>query len=192
MLYKPCKRCSSVMIPYDKLYCDSCEKIVKEQRAEQWKKRRKEYYKEYGRNRMDKDYQKLYHCKRWKQLRQSIIRNQMGLDVVGLLVTQSIYPSDIEPLVAHHIIPSKEIGKENFYDESNIIIISNQYHELVHLVYDCKEEYKNKLIKTLKELKEIEVKDLLNYIINQLEDKEIKYKIENIRESLIELFEIVE
>ncbi len=130
-LKKICYDCGNI-IEYNKLgsLCDECKR-----------KKNKDKY-----NYEQASYRNLYHSKRWKKLRISIMAKYNWLCLVSLSKGKIE-----EAKILHHIEEANEV---NFFDRDNLIPLSFSVHEEVHRRYELSKESKKECQKWLKSLKD--------------------------------------
>lgn len=112
--------------------------------------KRKESYREYKRNRQDKDEQRFYSSKAWIDCRDLCVRNFYGLDIIELLVHRRIVVGEI----VHHIIETKD-NLDKRLDMDNLIYLTKENHNRVHKIYNKSKRDKEIMQKSLLELIEI-------------------------------------
>jgi 5-methylcytosine-specific restriction endonuclease McrA len=121
MLLKACSRCGN-LIPYGRAYCEACEEVVKQRRAERAQKASKESNRRYNRGR-DPRYQGFYNSKGWRTLSRKRIQVD-GYRCVkcGAIATE-----------VDHIIPIQTPeGWERRYDLGNLQSLCTRCHNAKH------------------------------------------------------------
>jgi 5-methylcytosine-specific restriction endonuclease McrA len=134
-----------------------CTKIVADgisycdYHANKYDKKQKERYKEYSnRRRLDaeqKKYQDFYSSDDWKRVRQAVISDYLGMDILEYYRTGRI----VEGERIHHIIELSEDFNCRL-DVGNLIYLTEQNHRRVHVEYDKSDKDKEKMQKMLFEL----------------------------------------
>lgn len=129
-LKKICADCG-VIIDYNTGYlCDSCNS----------KRNKDKYNYEQG------NYKRLYHTKRWRSLRRSVMAKYDWLCLPSL--EKGIVA---EAKILHHI---EEANENNFFNRDNLIPLSFSMHEEVHRRYDKSKESKKECQEWLRKLKD--------------------------------------
>lgn len=127
----------------DVKYCDY--------HANKYDKEQKERYKEYSnRRRRDaeqKKYQDFYSSKEWERVRQAVIADCYGIDILEFYRTGRIVNGER----VHHIICLNDDFNCRL-DVGNLIYLSEQNHRRVHAEYDKSDKDKEKMQKILFEL----------------------------------------
>lgn len=91
-------------------------------------------------------YRRLYHTKRWKKLRRSIMSEYDWMCLV------SLEKGEVEEAkILHHI---EEANESNFFDRDNLIPLSFKVHEEVHRRYELSDESKKECQAWLRKLKD--------------------------------------
>ncbi len=131
--------------------CTVCKcKVEYGKRCECEINKRKESYREYKRNRNDKDEQKFYSSKVWIDCRDVCVRNFYGLDIIELLVHRRVVAGEI----VHHIVETKEDWTKRL-DIDNLIYLTKENHNRIHSMYSKSKKDKEIMQKSLRELIEI-------------------------------------
>jgi hypothetical protein len=120
MLSKTC-RCGK-KIPYNKKYCDECQKEISAQKAE-----RNKYYD--NNIRQNKE---IYHSKVWKRLTNRCKNRFNGIDIYSYYVLGKLEYGNI----SHHIIPVNDDSSNRQYDITNLIYLSQVNHAHIHSEYN--------------------------------------------------------
>ena len=153
-LLKFCSRCNKT-IPYGKTLCEECEAKVKAKKKVSTEKD-KARWREYQKQRDDKTEQMFYMSKSWKLTRDMIANKFYHMDVYLYMKYGIIEYANI----VHHIVELKEDFSQRL-DETNLILLSQRSHLLIH------EEYNNgDKVALQKELKQM-VKDFKNKFKNK-------------------------
>ena len=130
-LLKLCSRCNKT-IPYGKTLCEECEAKYKQKNKRKYTEKDKARWREYQKQRDDKEEQAFYMSKTWKLTRDTIANKFYHIDVYLFMKYGIIEYGNI----VHHIVELKEDFSQRL-DETNLILLSQRSHLLIH------EEYNN-------------------------------------------------
>ena len=128
MLTKLCSKGKRI-IPLNKPRCSKCEKEYQARRKIHLEKR-KEYYKEYNKNKRDN--QDFYNSKSWSLTRKTINNRDRGLCRLCYSEGKIIYSDCV-----HHIEEVRD-NKALRHSEDNLISLCNRCHREVHYLYNSK------------------------------------------------------
>ena len=127
-----------------------CTKIVDDgvkycaYHTNKYDKEQKERYKEYSNRRRhdeeQKKYQDFYSSKAWKRVRQVVMSDYYGLDIIEYYRAGKI----IQGERVHHIICLEDDWNSRL-DLSNLIYLTEKNHRIVHSEYDKGEREKKKM-----------------------------------------------
>ena len=132
MLRKLCSKCKRI-IPFGKSRCAKCEKEYQLKRKLYLEKRkdlRKEYYKDYNKNK--RDAQGFYNSKSWDLTRKTINNRDRGLCRLCYSEGKIIYSDCV-----HHIEEVRD-NEALRCSEDNLISLCNRCHREVHYLYKSK------------------------------------------------------
>lgn len=121
MLLKQCSRCKNLM-PYGRVYCDTCAPIVEEEKAQRVAKAKAKYNREYNKRR-DPKYGAFYRGSQWRRLARARIQAD-GYKCVkcGSFATE-----------VDHIIPIQTPdGWDRRYDFDNLQSLCTRCHNEKH------------------------------------------------------------
>lgn len=135
----------------------SCSKIVEygvkycPYHQEKFEEQERERYKQYSnRRRQDKEqkkYQDFYNSRDWLRIRQVVIAECFGVDIVELYRTGRI----IQGYTVHHIVELNEDWNSRL-DVMNLIYLTEQNHRRVHVEHSKGTKDREKMQKILFEL----------------------------------------
>lgn len=143
-MYKICSSCGTKIE-----YNSKCSCINKEQ---------KERYKHYSKFRNDKEVQKFYASKAWRNIRKVILDRFKGMCLLCLYDNNEIVPAKI----VHHIMETKQ-DDQSWLDDNNLILLCNGCHEHIHSVYNASDTDRLEMQDKLLELSEQFNKDFNGY-----------------------------
>ncbi|MBS4539814.1 HNH endonuclease [Clostridium sp. D2Q-11] len=106
----------------------------------------KQRHREYKQKRRDKEEQRFYNRKPWKDTRELVLMRDNGLCQLSLENNEIVFAS-----MVHHIIPMKENSSRKL-DPKNLISLSNGMHNYVESQYDKGEDSKEKMQEKLFEI----------------------------------------
>lgn len=125
------KKCSKTgctkIVNHEAIYCDYHQK--------KWEDKERERYKEYSnrrrRNKEQRKYQEFYNSAEWKRIRETVIADYYGIDILEYYRTGKI----IQGERVHHIIELSEDWNSRL-DIFNLIYLTEQNHRRVHEEYN--------------------------------------------------------
>ena len=136
-MFKICPRCGKVKIPYQDMYCDSCNEEVEINR--------KNKYRRYKSNRSDFKEQGFYISKVWRKKRRDTIFYYNGLDIYQLIANNKIVYADM----VHHIIELKDDWSLRL-KANNLMPLSKDTHMYIHTLYDKDKAGTQELLREIK------------------------------------------
>lgn len=132
-LMKICQRCGKRLKMNEKCDC------------EMTRQRRAEHNREYNFKR-DKTARAFYDTKAWRRTRDAVKARAGGLDELRL--SEGVV---VAGTTVHHIVPRSE-APELAFDLSNLILVNEKTHRLIHAIYDRSEEEKADMQARLKQV----------------------------------------
>ena len=119
-IYKRCSNCHQL---YTGSRCPACKK--KQDHA---------YYKK----KVERDkLVRIYHTRLWEKCRKNIIIKYLGYDIWLLAEGKVVKP---DRLIIHHIVERQE-APELMYDIDNLITVSPESHNQIHIYYNTNKAY---------------------------------------------------
>lgn len=134
MIYKQCSRCGKKIGQYEE--CE-CMVQAKKDSYKRYKERRKQ-------NEQQKKQQDFYCSKEWLRIRDVVIADCFGMDIVIWYKDRTIELG----YTVHHIIPIED-SWESKADISNLIYVTEQTHQIIHNEYNKGERQKKAMQKLL-------------------------------------------
>lgn len=125
MLYKTCPKCNC-NIPYEKQYCEICEKIH-DRDLKVYKSRMN---KQYNIDIRDKESIDFYHSVAWTRLTALCKDRYKNLDIYSYYYDHKIEYGEI----CHHIEEVSK-NKDRVLDIDNLIYVTREHHNEIHSMY---------------------------------------------------------
>ncbi|MBU3145736.1 HNH endonuclease [Clostridium sp. CF012] len=135
MLYKLC-RCNK-KIPYTTKMCDECTNISAKDKREE-----NRHY-----DKTVRKHANIYGTKTWHILRAQCCSKFNGLDIYSYYINSRVEYGSL----AHHIVPLED-DLTKCYELDNLIYLSRESHDLVHIEYNRSDKSKDDMQKLLREL----------------------------------------
>lgn len=114
MLMKMCPKCGKA-IQLSEKYCENCRPVLKQNNSER--------NKEYDAYKRDKQADKFYHSKKWKNIRDYVLMREGGFCQDCLKNNRRTIATDV-----HHIIPVKQDWSKRL-DIDNLVSLCEKCHK---------------------------------------------------------------